>query len=179
MPIFIPLLYIGASVAASVALGYVLDKSLGDGVYTKQELATDVTLGLIPGIGLLKPGAKIGYSGVKMVQLSRAGQVPRQLVGRSLYLANKSQAKPIVKTLIAGHAVSYMYDTHWTSAFDPLSISGGDDLPAAEGTGMGGTSSAKKIRSYKPKVAGKCKKGFYYSKIKKMCVPYKPRKSMS
>ena len=75
MPIFIPLLWIGASVVASVALGYVLDRTLGDGIYTKQEFATDVTLGLIPGVGFLKPGAKIGYSGVKMLQLSRAGQV--------------------------------------------------------------------------------------------------------
>lgn len=175
MPVFlVPLVWVGVSVVGSVALGYVIDKTIGDGDYTKQELATDITLGLIPGVGLLKPGAKIVYSGGKMLQLSRAGQVPRQLVGRSLVLANKGQVKPIAKTLVAGHAVSHMYEQTWISAFDKLTVSGGDDLPAAGSTETVGPSNAKGPRSYQPKVAGRCKKGFYYSKKKKMCVPYRP-----
>lgn len=53
---------VGAAVVSagtSVAVGYAVDQVLGDGNYTRREMATDAALG-VAGIGVAKSGAKIG-----------------------------------------------------------------------------------------------------------------------
>lgn len=169
----LPLLLLGGSVAVSVGIGYVLDRTIGDGDYTKQDLAVDVTLGLIPGVGLIKPAGRIGGHAVKVARVYQKGDKAGD-VGMAMVYLSRHEIKPITKTLVAGHVVSHMYDHYWTTAFDPLVVSGGDVLPGAESTEAAGLSpSQKKLRKYRPKVEGKCKKGFFYSKKEKMCIPYK------
>ena len=173
MPIFIPILVLGGSVAISVGVGYILDRTIGDGDYTKQDLAVDVTLGLIPGVGLLKPMGRIGMHAARVARVAEKGDTAGDVAMGMIYLS-RHEIKPISKTLIAGHAVSAMYDHAWTTAFDPLVVSLGEVLPAADGSGTAGHSpSQNKLRKYRPKVEGKCKKGFFYSKKEKMCIPYK------
>ena len=45
--------YVASQIALSVGTGYAVDKAVGDGHYTRRELATDAVLGAIPGLGLI------------------------------------------------------------------------------------------------------------------------------
>ena len=49
---------VGAGVVSGVATGYVIDKAVGDGNYTRNEMVTDAILGGA-GIGFLKHGGKL------------------------------------------------------------------------------------------------------------------------
>jgi hypothetical protein len=65
-----------ASIGGSVASGYLIDRYLGDGNYTRSEFATDVVLGMA-GVGVAKSGAKAGYAIHLTRQASRAKKADR------------------------------------------------------------------------------------------------------
>ncbi len=58
LPALIVIAWVAAGAAAGVASGYVLDKMIGDGKYTKTELIVDATTGAL-GLSVLKAGAKV------------------------------------------------------------------------------------------------------------------------
>ena len=65
-----------ASIGGSVASGYLIDRYLGDGNYTRSEFATDVVLGMA-GVGVAKSGVKAGYAIHLTRQASRAKKAER------------------------------------------------------------------------------------------------------
>ena len=65
-----------ASIGGSVASGYLIDRYLGDGNYTRSEFATDVVLGMA-GVGVAKSGVKAGYAVHLTRQANRAKKAER------------------------------------------------------------------------------------------------------
>lgn len=78
-----PLIVLGAGIAGSVILGYMLEKTVGDGNYSSRDLAVDATMGIIPGVGYAKPAVSIARKGNI---LRRMGMARGMYSKRELYL---------------------------------------------------------------------------------------------
>ena len=165
-----PLLIIGAGVAASVSLGYILEKTIGDGHYSAKDLAIDATLGVIPGVGYAKPAASI----------ARKGNILRRMgLSRSMYSTRELYMYPFVddalqifyRTPVVGAGVTGMYN-----AIAKI----GDDRSKSnpDSTRDPGVAKIRGATTVKPK-NGKCPPGYFYNKKKRMCVKRKPSKAHS
>jgi hypothetical protein len=62
------LVAVGAGIASGLATGYVIDKTLGDGNYTRNEMVTDAILGAA-GIGMLRHGGRLAKGHAKYASL--------------------------------------------------------------------------------------------------------------
>lgn len=69
LPIIVAVAWALGGAAVGVASGYVIDHVIGDGNYTRRELAADATTGAL-GLGLLKGGAKV-VGGIRYANLGR------------------------------------------------------------------------------------------------------------
>jgi hypothetical protein len=101
--------YIASQIAISVGTGYAIDKALGDGKYTRQELATDVVMGAIPGVGLLRPMSKIAYSTRKLQYVDKTDRAKDVALGMT-YL-NRANIAVIGKTIATEKAVNLLAGT--------------------------------------------------------------------
>lgn len=101
-----------ASIGGSVASGYLIDRYLGDGNYTRSEFATDVVLGMA-GVGVAKSGVKAGYAVHLTRQANRAKKAERirdaERAGEAArtvgYHAGKEMAEVIVIESTVPHLI--------------------------------------------------------------------------
>jgi hypothetical protein len=98
--------YIASQIAISVGTGYAIDKTLGDGNYTRRELATDAVMGAIPGVGLLRPAGKILYSSRKLAYIDKTDRARDVALGMAYY--NRANIAVIGKTIATEKAVSLL-----------------------------------------------------------------------
>ena len=98
--------YIASQIALSVGTGYAIDKTLGDGNYTRRELATDAVLGAIPGVGLLRPASKIVYSARHLRFLEKSDRIRDVALGMTYY--NRANIAVIGKTIATEKGVSLL-----------------------------------------------------------------------
>jgi len=100
-------LWVGSQIAASVATGYAIDKTLGDGKYTRREFAVDAVMGAIPGVGLLRPTGKILYSARYLRHYDRAVDTPG-MAARGLAYYNRAPIMVIAKTIATEKGVEIL-----------------------------------------------------------------------
>ncbi len=98
--------YIASQVAISVGTGYAIDKTLGDGNYTRREMATDAVVGAIPGLGLLRPAGKIVYSTRHLAYVSKADRASDIALGMA-YI-NRANIAVIGKTIATEKGVNLL-----------------------------------------------------------------------
>ncbi len=157
----LPLLIIGAGVAGSVTLGYILEKTLGDGHYSSTDLKIDATMGIIPGVGYAKP----------VVSIARKGNILRRMGrSRSMYSTRELYLYPFVddalqlfyRTPIVGAGVSGAYH-----AIAKIGHDRSESIPPSNGL----ASKTKMVgaTTVMPK-KGKCPPGYRYDKKRKICV---------
>lgn len=99
---------VGGGAALGVASGYVIDKVLGDGHYTGREMAVDATMGAIPGMGLVRPTAKILASGRHIRHFDRAQGDRLVDIPLALAFVNRRNFTQIGKTIATEKVVDYM-----------------------------------------------------------------------
>jgi hypothetical protein len=98
--------YIASQIALSVGTGYAIDKTLGDGNYTRRELATDAVMGAIPGVGFLRPAGKILYSSRKLRFIDKTDRARDVALGMAYY--NRANIAVIGKTIATEKGVSLL-----------------------------------------------------------------------
>jgi hypothetical protein len=98
--------YIASQIALSVGTGYAIDKTLGDGNYTRRELATDAVMGAIPGVGFLRPAGKILYSSRKLRFIDKTDRARDVALGMAYY--NRANIAVIGKTIATEKAVNLL-----------------------------------------------------------------------
>jgi hypothetical protein len=98
--------YIASQIALSVGTGYAIDKTLGDGNYTRRELATDAVMGAIPGVGFLRPAGKILYSSRKLAYIDKTDRARDVALGMAYY--NRANIAVIGKTVATEKGVSLL-----------------------------------------------------------------------
>lgn len=153
-----PLIVIGAGIAGSVTLGYILEKTMGDGDYSGRDLAVDVTMGVIPGVGYAKPA----------VSIARKGNILRRMgLSRSMYSKRELYLLPFVD-----EALQLFYRTPIVGGSLHAIAKIGDDRSKKsnpDSTRIPGVAKIRGATTIKPK-NGKCPSGYYYDKKKRMCV---------
>ena len=167
-------LWVGSQVAASIAAGYAIDKTLGDGKYTRRELAVDAVIGAIPGLGLVRPTGKILYSARHLRHYDRAVDTPG-MAARGLAYYNRAPITVIAKTIATEKGLD-IFSKH-------LERESTRRVPSSsqQGRRRGGTTSKKgsemvKVDWKSGKKGGKkrptCPKGFRLRRVGKrlMCV---------
>jgi hypothetical protein len=98
--------YIASQVALSVGTGYAIDKTLGDGNYTRRELSTDAVMGAIPGVGFLRPVGKILYSSRKLAYIDKTDRARDVALGMAYY--NRANIAVIGKTIATEKGVNLL-----------------------------------------------------------------------
>jgi len=98
--------YIASQIAVSVGTGYAIDKTLGDGNYTRRELATDAVMGAIPGVGILRPAGKILYSSRKLRFIDKTDRARDVVLGMAFY--NRANIAVIGKTIATEKGVNLL-----------------------------------------------------------------------
>ncbi len=98
--------YIASQIAISVGTGYAIDKTLGDGNYTRRELATDAVMGAIPGVGFLRPAGKILYSSRKLAYIDKTDRARDVALGMAYY--NRANIAVIGKTIATEKGVNLL-----------------------------------------------------------------------
>ena len=93
MPVPI-LVAVGVGVVSGLATGYVIDKTLGDGNYTRNEMLTDAILGGA-GIGMLKHAGRLAKGNAKFAHqlvkyYDRSIWQPDQMKGLAMYYIMKN-----------------------------------------------------------------------------------------
>lgn len=101
-------LALGLAAVGGVATGYAIDKTLGDGNYTRREAATDAVLGTIPGIGFVKPIGKITYKSTKLRHFSRAQGDNFRDIPFVMAAITVPEQKVIAKTIATERGVNYI-----------------------------------------------------------------------
>lgn len=166
----LPLLIVGGGIAASVTLGYILEKTIGDGDYSGRDFAVDATMGVIPGVGYAKPVASIASKGniLRRMGLSRSMYTTRELY---VYPFLDEALQLFYRTPIVGAGVSGTY--HAIAKI-------GDDRSKSnpDSTRVPGVAKIRGATTVKPS-KGKCPPGYYYDKKKRMCIKRMKRKSHS
>jgi len=95
-----PVVIIAGGAMLGVASGYVIDKVIGDGNYNRQELVTDGVLGAIPGVGWAAIGGRFMLRMRHLRHFDRTVDVVTDIPYYVL-LANRSEVRPIIKTVVA------------------------------------------------------------------------------
>lgn len=98
--------YVASQIAISLTTGYIIDKHLGDGNYTRREFATDAVMGAIPGVGLLRPAGNILYSARKLCYLDKTDRAADVAKGMTYY--NRANIAVIGKTIATEKGVSLL-----------------------------------------------------------------------
>lgn len=94
--------------ALGVVTGVAIDKTLGDGKYTRREMATDATLGAIPGLGLIRPAGKIAMS-LRHIRHYDKAKGDRLLdIPVALAFYNRREINTIAKTIATEKVVSHI-----------------------------------------------------------------------
>ncbi|AXH78663.1 MAG: hypothetical protein [Circular genetic element sp.] len=153
-----PLIVLGAGIAGSVILGYILEKTVGDGHYSSRDLAVDATMGIIPGVGYAKPA----------VSIARKGNILRRMgMARGMYSKRELYLLPFVD-----EALQIFYRTPIVAGSLNAIAKIGDDRVKKSNPDSIRVSGVAKIRgatTVKPK-KGKCPSGYFYDRKKRMCV---------
>lgn len=174
LPIIAAIAVAAGGAAIGVATGYAIDKHLGDDNYTRRELATDAVVGMIPGLGLLRPSAKIAASSRKLRYFDRAQGDRLRDIPVAMAYHNRSEITTIAKTIGTEKAVSLI-------AGQLLAESGRSSSSSfQQNGGRPGTSSKSAMRKVtwnRSSKGGKwtpsCPSGFKLQRVGKklMCVP--------
>ncbi len=98
--------YVASQIAISVGTGYAIDKTLGDGNYTRREFATDAVMGAVPGVGLLRPAGKILYSSRKLRYIDKTDTAKDVTLAMAYY--NRANIVGIGKTIATEKGVNLL-----------------------------------------------------------------------
>lgn len=99
--------YVASQIALSVGTGYAVDKAVGDGQYTRRELATDAVLGAIPGLGLIRPSAKILFS-ARHLRYARKTEASATDIAAAMAYVNRANIAVIGKTIATEKGVNLL-----------------------------------------------------------------------
>lgn len=156
-----PLIVIGAGVAGSVILGYILEKTYGDGHYSSKDLAIDATLGIIPGVGYAKPAVSIARKGniLRRMGLSRSMYSKRELF---IYPFIDEALQIFYRTPVVGAGTTGLYN-----AIAKMGHDRSESIPSSNG--LTSTAKMRGATTVMPK-KGKCPSGYRYDKKRKICV---------
>lgn len=145
------LIAVGYGAMTGLAAGYVIDKTIGDGNYTSQEMITDATLGAI-GVGFFKHAYRVGKSSQILRQFDKSVDVISD-IPKVLLLANRKEIPKIIKTgaytvlvgktVEVGYASSKSYQQNVGKPSSAIVSTGKSRVPAKKAT--------KRFQKKKPK----------------------------
>jgi hypothetical protein len=122
-PVIIGGAAIAGGIIAGIASGYAIDKVLGDGNYTAKEVAVDGAMGVIPGVGFLKPTGKILWNTRKLRYFDRAQGDRIRDVPWIMAVANADSVVTIGKTIATEKVVDHIASNLLEESRRPSSMS--------------------------------------------------------
>lgn len=152
--------------AGGIALGYVLDHTLGDSDYSGKEIFVDATTGAVGG-GLVGPMMRVGSRANKVIRHSgrqgyKVGAGATESLLLAGYVTKPMISRPARMELFAGSAAALVYDIAYGKSPDVRSERNASDV-ASGGTSLGKKSKIprKAFRSVRGKYPNySCPKGY-------------------